>query len=80
MAAFPQIPGFDPGDARSARGRTLRSRKISIALINILLGKNCLVRQLAGDCNFFAERLEVFSAEKGPRKRACATQPMRNAL
>ncbi|MGY8680321.1 hypothetical protein Q2941_21335 [Bradyrhizobium sp. UFLA05-153] len=51
-------------------------RKISVLLINILLGKDCLVRHRADGCNFFRESSIFFREkvwrERGDRNRANA--------
>jgi hypothetical protein len=54
-----------------AKAATRHTRKFSVALINIVLGKNCLVRYRAdaskffrGSCNFFREKFGVFSESR----------------
>jgi hypothetical protein len=70
MAAFPWGSLVQVRRLRRAQERessTRHTRKISVAFINIVTGKNCLVRQPAdgskffrGSSNFFREKFAAF--------------------
>jgi len=66
MAGFPQssIGGIR---AQKRESSTRHTGKISVAFINIVAGKNCLVRQhvdasnfFRGSSNFFREKFDAF--------------------
>src|SRR6186713_642854 len=74
------------GHERGAKSSTRKRRKISIALINIPLGKNCLVRQRAAPAifsrvaAFFSERnSESFGALVAPAPRRIAKYPAKHS-
>jgi hypothetical protein len=60
MAAFPLGPGFSFVGAQERQSSTRHTRKISVAFINIVVGKNCLVRQHADASNIFRGSSKFF--------------------
>jgi hypothetical protein len=73
MAGFPQGPCGVNRAAQKRETSTRHIRKISVAFINIVAGKNCLVRQHRRISNFFRGPC-IFFREKFDRRKAATAQ------
>jgi hypothetical protein len=90
MAAFPlgsliqfSTSVFDVAHQRESSTRHIR--KISVAFINIVAGKNCLVRQpvgaskfFRGPRRFFREKFTAFLRPRSIRRAAQARKTLQN--